>query len=62
MPSITVDAGIEVILDAIVANDALDEVVTPLPVMAFAINTLPSLTDDFKELISDAALHWISDG
>lgn len=62
MPSITVDAGIEVILDAIVANDALDEVVTPLPVMAFAINTLPSLTDVFKELISDAALHWISDG
>ena len=47
----------ELILLAIVANVALDEVVTPLPVIAFAINVLPLLTEDFKLLISLAALH-----
>ena len=48
---------IEAILLAIVANVALDEVATPLPVIAFAINVLPLLTDVFKLSISVDALH-----
>jgi len=37
------------ILLAIVANVSLDEVATPLSVIAFAINILPLLTDVFKD-------------
>ena len=47
----------ELILLAIVANVSLDEVATPLSVIAFAIKILPLLTEDFKLDISEDALH-----
>ena len=50
------------ILLAIVWKVALDAVLTPLPVIALAISDFPLLTEDFKELISEEALHWIVEG
>ena len=47
---------------AIVWKVALDAVLTPLPVIALAISDFPLLTDVFKELISEDALHWIVEG
>ena len=47
---------------AIVEKLAVDEVLTPLPVIALAICAFPLLTEDFKEFISEDALHCIEEG
>ena len=49
--------GKDEILLAIVWKVAVAAVLIPLPVIALAIADFPLLTEDFKELISVAALH-----
>ena len=61
---ITADSSYGILAQSLanVANESFPEAETPLPVIAFATCILPLLTDDFKESISDLALHWIDEG